>query len=353
MKHARKQKQRQHAADGGLITGPGTTTSDSVKTHMRPGSYVLPADTTAELVTPVAVSDGEYQLTPEQVQQVGEQVLDAVRNVTHEPVAGEGLGFGPRQHLADGGVVDEEALRRRRFYVDANGQVRPVAPGQQTGMVPAGPRTTGGMPAPAPQFNATVTNPALATGTVTPQPAGFRPLPGSVGGDYAARARAMQNRMADTAAYSAQRAQRAAQDAKFAEAVEAHRAAQQKALTKPSVGSRGRGLVNRLGPLGAATLAAPAIEAAREPDSTARYAERFGFDEPTGDGSIGDIAKFAALRGLGFASDVGSTLTGGLADKLYRDKQQINTDAIPDAGAAATGGFVGRGAGKWLSLIHI
>lgn len=64
--------------------------------------------------------------------------------------------------------------------------------------------------------------------------------------------------------------------------------------------------------------------------STARYAKRFGMNEPTGDGSFGDIAKFATLRGLGYASDLGNNLTGGLVGKyLYQDEPGMpNTSAI-------------------------
>lgn len=70
---------------------------------------------------------------------------------------------------------------------------------------------------------------------------------------------------------------------------------------------------------GGAVAAAQAIGDSMQDDSTARYAKRFGVSEPTGDGSVGDIAKFAALRAGGFASDLGNHLTGGLAGKLFRD----------------------------------
>lgn len=50
---------------------------------------------------------------------------------------------------------------------------------------------------------------------------------------------------------------------------------------------------------------AGALFGAGDADSTARYAKRFGVDEPTGDGSVGDLAKFTALRAGGFASDLG------------------------------------------------
>lgn len=74
----------------------------------------------------------------------------------------------------------------------------------------------------------------------------------------------------------------------------------------------------------AAPLAAlAAIDNSAADDSTARYAKRFGVSEPTGDGSAGDILKFAGLRAGGFASDLGNQLTFGAAGKLYSDKPDI------------------------------
>lgn len=70
----------------------------------------------------------------------------------------------------------------------------------------------------------------------------------------------------------------------------------------------------RLGAAGA--LAGTAIETATTP--TEQYRERFGLE--TNDPSLlGDIG----VRTLGAASDLGSILTFGAADKLYRDKQRI------------------------------
>lgn len=289
MKHARKQKQRQHAADGGLITGPGTTTSDSVKTHMRPGSYVLPADTTAELtapdsltidgkLAPVAVSDGEYQLTPEQVQQVGERVLDVVREATHAP-ADTNFGFGGgRQYLADGGrVLSEEELRKLRARDTAAYEAQRRALNDKFYKAdPMGP--------PKPAAPSALSRGATATANV-------------VGGAV----------------------------------------------------NTSRGLVNRaIGPAGAAALAVPALIAARDPNATARYAERFAMNEPTGDGSFGDIMRFGALTGLGFASEVGSTLTGGLSDRLYADKQAVDTEQLRQTVGGVPGAYAGNKVGTWV-----
>lgn len=81
-----------------------------------------------------------------------------------------------------------------------------------------------------------------------------------------------------------------------------------------------------------ATIGAIADSAA--PDATARYAERFGTTEPTGDGSMQDMLKFAALRAGGFASDLGNNLTGGLAGKLYRDQPGETPQPAQVAGGA-------------------
>lgn len=135
---------RKHAADGGLIVGPGTGTSDSIEKTVPEGTYILPADTTQQLgfgmprrngqsapaqeqprlgmpgkQVPVAVSNGEYEMPPQDVHAVGAAVLDQLKNATHQQ---KGFGLtkavmaaakgqqadGPRQFFADGGLVDEE-----------------------------------------------------------------------------------------------------------------------------------------------------------------------------------------------------------------------------------------------------
>lgn len=142
---------RKHAANGGLIEGPGTGTSDSIKKDVPAGTYILPADTTAQLglgmpgrkgqesakgeqprlgmpgkQVPVALSNGEYEMPPQDVHALGAVVLDQLKNATHQQ---KGFGLtkavmaaakgqqadGPRQFFADGGLVDDE--QRRGFGV--------------------------------------------------------------------------------------------------------------------------------------------------------------------------------------------------------------------------------------------
>jgi hypothetical protein len=98
---------------GGLIRGPGTGTSDSIETEKRPGTFIMPADSTQAIgpealqslgapkgmpeaegmeepgdmddrdepegeKIPVRLSNGEFELPPEQVQALGEAVRAAL-----------------------------------------------------------------------------------------------------------------------------------------------------------------------------------------------------------------------------------------------------------------------------------
>lgn len=91
-----------------------------------------------------------------------------------------------------------------------------------------------------------------------------------------------------------------------------------------AVGAAARSRLNSgLGRAVGGAIAVQSIGDSMAEDSTERFARRFGVSEPTGDGSVGDIAKFVGLRAGGFASDLGNNLTGGLAGKyLYQDIQQ-------------------------------
>lgn len=102
-------------AQGGLIEGPGTGTSDSIKKEVPAGSFIMPADSTARLGlnpemlkqykatlaakgadlprlgarknVPVNLSNGEFELPPEQVHAVGVETLNQVKDATHSPAA--------------------------------------------------------------------------------------------------------------------------------------------------------------------------------------------------------------------------------------------------------------------------
>jgi len=151
-------------ANGGMVRGPGTGTSDSVKDAVPPGTYIMPADSTRQIgeqnmagfgfrpgmmqaaqaadpgprlgfksrsqrekegiesppgaglgfhprgKVPVNLSNGEYKVPPEQVQAIGEQVLDAMNVGTHTPSnqgeeVGEEKPASDSLYFADGGMV--------------------------------------------------------------------------------------------------------------------------------------------------------------------------------------------------------------------------------------------------------
>lgn len=115
-----------------IVQGPGTGTSDDVQATVPAGSYVMPADSTAQIgrdnlatmgkgaSVDVNLSNGENVLPPEQVHAIGVQALDAVKGATHTPARSAGLGFAPQPEtggkpelfFADGGVVDDPKKRR-------------------------------------------------------------------------------------------------------------------------------------------------------------------------------------------------------------------------------------------------
>lgn len=275
-KHAQQPKR------GGQIKGPGTGTSDSIKAEVPAGSYIMPADSTAALGfgpaaaaapagkpgVPVNLSNGEYQLPPEQVHAVGVQALEQAKAATHTPVA-QPQAQGGELFFANGGpvgqysTIDKDELGRNNtpargvipkaspaFYTDSQGnttkgfipsQSREVMTVQQPkSTLPATiPKVTpGAAPGPTPgraDFN---TNSSGTTGRgfspsssreLVPagQPQAGQPqarpplaLPAPAAApatapvrepDYRARAETMARAKRDTAAWNAERA---AQDAR-------------------------------------------------------------------------------------------------------------------------------------------
>ena len=117
-------------AEGGQIQGPGTGTSDSIATNMRPGSYVLSADTVRAIGTkkvqdfleksgirpgmggtgqsggvPVRVSNGEAEIPPETVAYFGEEFFNKLQQKYHRPVRDE-------TGMANGGAIRTATLPR-------------------------------------------------------------------------------------------------------------------------------------------------------------------------------------------------------------------------------------------------
>ncbi|MDR6453886.1 hypothetical protein [Variovorax paradoxus] len=175
---------RQSKVDGGLIRGPGTGTSDSIEKQVPEGTYIMPADSTAQLgdgelaglgaPVPVRVSNGEYQLPPEQVHAVGVQALDAMKDATHAP-ADVARSFAPRGadpsvFFANGGDVsgprsiDGFGFQPRGF---ANGGA--VTDGERDRAV------FGVYPKPSSTRSTNANDAALRRGVVATGPSSFQP----------------------------------------------------------------------------------------------------------------------------------------------------------------------------------
>lgn len=155
---------------GGLVRGPGTGTSDSIKAEVPAGSYVVPADSVEQIgpealaaaglrpdalpknpdgpprgfkphqmepspsksgpgfgfgptaKVPVNLSNGELLISPEQVHAIGVQVLEGLRKATHdggEDDEGDDHDSG-ELFFADGGVVEDERKKRPLATSPAN-----------------------------------------------------------------------------------------------------------------------------------------------------------------------------------------------------------------------------------------
>lgn len=142
-------------ADGGMIRGKGTGTSDDIQRNMPDGTYIMPADSTKTIGakalqkmgknTPVHVSNGEYELPPEQVHAIGVQVLDAVKDKTHTPVR-QPKGFHAGNFFSDGGVKDDP-FKNKPWQV--GGGLDPLAPINNS-QIPKGTPTPEPAPSAAP-----------------------------------------------------------------------------------------------------------------------------------------------------------------------------------------------------------
>lgn len=269
-------KKRSKQDENGLIQGAGTGTSDDIKKNVPAGSYIMPADSTQQIgtnnlknmgsPTPVNLSNGEFQLSPDQVHSVGVQTLDAMKNQTHVPVDQPQLGFKPGQNkpelfFANGGLVPSaypsaDDIRRAQQNRVGGPQMRDVTPINR-------------------QLPATSTTPS-ATSSPSASPSNLAPTQGGgVGGG-------IRNFVNNSK------------------------------------------LVKGVGYLGAASsLFANAATPSED------YRERFGLGDqsPEDLGTAKGFAKDFGVRALGYASDLGNALTFGQAGRFYADKQRIASEA--------------------------
>lgn len=269
-------KKRSKQDENGLIQGAGTGTSDDVKKNVPAGSYIMPADSTQQIgtnnlknmgnPTPVNLSNGEFQLSPDQVHSVGVQTLDAMKDQTHMPVNQPQLGFKPGQNkpelfFANGGLVPSaypsaDDIRRAQQNRVGGPQMRDVTPINR-------------------QLPATSTTPPT---TSSPSASPSNPAP-TQGGGFGGGIRNFVNNSK---------------------------------------------LVKGVGYLGAASsLFANAATPSED------YRERFGLGDqsPEDLGTAKGFAKDFGVRALGYASDLGNALTFGQAGRFYADKQRIASEA--------------------------
>ncbi len=267
--------------ESGLIQGAGTGTSDDIKKNVPAGSYIMPADSTKQIgvdnlknmgsPTPVNLSNGEFQLSPNQVHSVGVQTLDAMKNQTHVPVDQPQLGFKsgqnkPELFFANGGLVPSaypsaDDIRRAQQNRVGGPQMRDVS-GITRDVNRSLPSTTVNTPSTTSSPSASPSNPAPTQG-------------GGFGGG-------IRNFVNNSK------------------------------------------LVKGVGYLGAASsLFANAATPSED------YRERFGFGEqsPEDLGTVKGFVKDFGVRGLGYASDLGNALTFGQAGRFYADKQRIASEA--------------------------
>jgi len=117
--HPQKHKtQPKNYANGGIVKGPGSGTSDSVPAMVPRDGFVLPADTVQATgfkpgMRAAQLSAGEAVLNPQQVQAAGGfQALEAMKNATHTPVPEQGAE-GQKFFFVNGGPLDDE--KRKPF----------------------------------------------------------------------------------------------------------------------------------------------------------------------------------------------------------------------------------------------
>jgi len=293
-------------ADGGLVRGKGTGTSDDIPAKVEAGSFILPADSTKKLMpeqlvksgkrVDVNLSNGEFHFTPEQIYQLGLKTLEGMREATHQPInkkAGKGLSF------ANGGLVDPEDDANKKQALN-------------------GPNTEANKPS------------SGATGASTGSNNAFN----NYGQNYSAADQARARARADSAAYR----ESLKNQPEWGQKIEP-----EKKGPLSEVISKVKGV--GLGGLLKGAYAFGSLLDARNSDDGAldNYTKRFGLEPLKYDGTEG--LKAVGLSALGYASDLADSMTGGLAGRLYADKQEkaeSGEQAFSDATIpAAIGGAYG------------
>lgn len=318
--------QQAQANKGGKIKGKGTGTSDEIKKTVPGGSYIMPKDSTDAIgeenlarlgqPTDVNLSNGEFQLTPDQVHSVGVQALEQIKGQTHtqvdQPTVGFGIGQGgeegkPELFFANGGLVspypsaDDIRKARRGTNVPSTAHAQEFLGGQSQ-------QQTGGPQARTSQTfdgQARTVNPPPSTAhaqefvgrqAASQQGGALQPRMGQT---YDGQARSASNLPATTSAPAA--AGGGANGSSFLS----------RAGGKALGAAKGLGIFHGIG-----SMVGGAVDGFNT--STEDYATRMGLDPNAERGALAETG----IRTAGVLSDVGNAATLGLLGNRFPDKQR-------------------------------
>lgn len=314
--------QQAQANKGGKIKGKGTGTSDDIKKTVPGGSYIMPKDSTDAIgeenlarlgqPTDVNLSNGEFQLTPDQVHSVGVQALDQMKGQTHtqvdQPTVGFGIGQGgeegkPELFFANGGLVspypsaDDIRKARRGTNVPSTAHAQEFIGGQRQQQQAGSQARTGQT------FNgqSRVVNPPPSTAHAQ-EFVGRQATPQQPGGPLQTRGQTIegQSRPVSNLPATTSAGGGGARTPGFLE----------RAGGKALGAAKGLGVLHGIG-----SMIGGAVEGFNT--DTGDYATRMGLDPNADRGELANLG----IRAAGVMSDVGNAATFGMLGQRFPDKQ--------------------------------
>lgn len=317
-----------------VVEGQGTGTSDEIKASVPEGSFVMPADSTARLgvgkkfgespnQVDVNLSNGEAVIPPDEAAAIGHDTLEHLKNQTHMPVEQPQVQMGesgePELFFANGGFVspypsaDDIRKARRGTNVPSTQHAQEFIGRQQQ---------AGGTP----QARTGQTYEGQSR-TVNPPPSTrhaqeFVGRQQQAGGAPQARAGQTYNGQARTVSPQAPTGGSSGAGGAGLPPVGGAGAG----AAAPGLGARAWNTAKNFGK-GMTQFAAAGGLLANAYTPSEQYRERFGIGEQSAEdlGTAQGFAKDFGVRALGYASDVGNILTGGMAGRFYQDN--INREA--------------------------
>lgn len=315
---------KQAQADkGGKIKGKGTGTSDDIKKTVPSGSFIMPKDSTDAIgeenlarlgePTEVNLSNGEYQLSPNEVHAVGVQALEQMKGQTHtqvdQPTVGFGIGQGgkegkPELFFANGGLVspypsaDDIRKARRGTNVPSAAHAQEFIGGQGQ-QQQAGPQARTGQ-----TFNgqARTVNPPPSTAHAQDF-VGRQATPQQPGGSLQSRGQTIEGQSRPVSNLPATTTPGGGGGARTPGILE-------RAGSKALGAAKGLGVLHGIG-----SMFGGAVEGFNT--STEDYATRMGLD-PNADRGLG---AELGIRAAGVLSDVGNAASFGILGNRFPDKQ--------------------------------